>query len=100
MLVGCKPVDRFRAWTDNRNTSYFQEYVTRIEYPDVQTQTDLHILQTPLPLSIENPSELPTVEITLQEAITAALQSSDVLRNLGGSVVTAPQARRQNSMPP
>lgn len=93
VLVGCKPVDRFRAWTDNRNTSYFQEYVTRIEYPDVQADIDSHILQTPLPLSIENPSELPTVEITLQEAITAALQSSDVLRNLGGSVVTAPQGQ-------
>lgn len=92
-LSGCKPVDRFRAWTDNKNTSYFQEYITRIEYPDVRAEPDLHILQTPLPLSIENPSDLPTIEITLQEAITAALQTSDVLRNLGGTVVAAPQAQ-------
>jgi outer membrane protein TolC len=33
------------------------------------------------------------MELTLQEAIRASLQSSDVLRNLGGTVVAAPQAQ-------
>jgi outer membrane protein TolC len=92
-LSGCKPIDRFRGWKDARDTSYFQDYVTRIEYPDVQKCPETHILQSPLPLSIENPSELPTVEISLREAVTAALQSSDVLRNLGGTVVAAPQGQ-------
>ena len=43
-----------------------------------------------MPLSIQNPSELQTSDLTLQEAIRTALESSDILRNLGGSVVSAP----------
>lgn len=93
-LSGCKPTERFRAWKNDTNVSYFQDYVTQIEYPDVAVPLDPQLTSAPLPNSIENPSELPTYDLTLQEAITQALQSSDVLRNLGGSVVSTPQALR------
>ena len=89
-LSGCRPTERFRAWRDSSEVSYFQNYVTQIEYPDVNAPINLTASHSPLPLSEQNPSELPTLELTLQEAIRSALQSSDVLRNLGGSVVTAP----------
>ncbi|XZE46206.1 TolC family protein [Pirellulaceae bacterium SH467] len=92
-LAGCKPTERFRAWKDNSNVSYFQDYVTRIEYPDVAAPLDPQLVDAPLPLAIENPSDLPTYDLTLQDAIQQALQSSEVLRNLGGSVVDAPQAQ-------
>jgi hypothetical protein len=92
-LAGCKPTERFRAWRDTADVSYFQNFVTQIEFPDVQSSIEPTVAQSPLPLSIQNPSELPTFDLTLQEAIRTALQSSDVLRNLGGSVVVAPQGQ-------
>ena len=89
-VSGCRPTERFRAWRDNSEVSYFQNFVTQIEYPDVNVPISPIAAQSPMPLSIENPAELPTFELTLQEAIQASLQSSDVLRSLGGQVVTAP----------
>jgi hypothetical protein len=90
-IAGCAPVDRFRAWKDSSETSYYQNFVTQIEYPDVQTQPSQEALRTIDPLTLENPSELPSFDLTLQDAIRLSLESSDVLRNLGGSVVPAPQ---------
>ena len=89
-VSGCRPTERFRAWRDSSEVSYFQNFVTQIEYPDVNLPISPTTAQSPLPLSIENPAELPTFELTLQQAIHASLQSSDVLRSLGGQVVTAP----------
>lgn len=89
-VSGCRPTERFRAWRDSSEVSYFQNFVTQIEYPDVNLPISPTTAQSPMPLSIENPAELPTFELTLQQAIHASLQSSDVLRSLGGQVVTAP----------
>ncbi len=92
-LTGCRPTERFRAWRDSSDVSYFQNFVTQIEYPDVNAPIAPTVAQSPSPLSIENPSELPTFDLTLQDAIRASLQSSEVLRSLGGAVVTAPQGQ-------
>ncbi len=92
-LTGCRPTERFRAWRDSSDVSYFQNFVTQIEYPDVNAPIAPTVAQSPSPLSIENPSDLPTFDLTLQDAIRAALQSSEVLRSLGGAVVTAPQGQ-------
>ena len=92
-LSGCRPTERFRAWRDSSEVSYFQNFVTQIEYPDVNAPIAPTIAQSPLPLSVQNPSELPTFDLTLQEAIRASLSSSEVLRSLGGAVVTAPQGQ-------
>ena len=89
-VSGCRPTERFQAWRDSSEVSYFQNFVTQIEYPDVNVPISPMAARSPMPLSIENPAELPTFELTLQQAIHASLQSSDVLRSLGGQVVTAP----------
>ncbi len=67
--------------------------MTQIEHPDVIAPISPTVAQSPTPLSVQNPSELSTFDLTLQEAIRAALQSSEVLRSLGGAVVTAPQGQ-------
>lgn len=90
VINGCSPVSRFKAWKDNKDLSYYQNYATRIEYPDVKTEVAPEVISAPLPLTIQNPSELPTWDVTLNDAVRTALQSSDVLRNLGGTVVQAP----------
>ena len=89
-MTGCKPTERFRAWRDSSDVSYFQNYVTQIEYPDVNAPIAQTVLQSPTPLSVQNPSELQTFDLTLQDAIRAALQSSEVFRSLGGAVVEGP----------
>ena len=89
-LAGCKQTERFRAWRDSSDVSYFQNFVTQIEYPDVNAPIEPTVIQTPMPLAVQNPNELPTYDLTLQEAIRSALQSSDVFRNLGGNVVSTP----------
>lgn len=93
LLSGCAPVDRFRAWKDSSDVSYYQNFVTQVEFPDVRTPTQEQAVQTIDPLTLQNPSDLPTFDLTLQDAIRLALESSDVLRNLGGTVVPAPQGR-------
>lgn len=99
LLAGCKQTGRFQAWRDSSDVSYFQNFVTQIEYPDVNTPLEPSALQTTMPHALQNPSELPTFDLTLQEAIQTALQSSDILRNLGGSVVSAPQGQETQFNP-
>lgn len=99
LLTGCKQTSRFQAWRDSSDVSYFQNFVTQIEYPDVNSPLDPSALQTTMPHALQNPSELQTFDLTLQEAIQTALQSSDILRNLGGSVVSAPQAQETQFNP-
>lgn len=90
---GCSPVDRFKAWRDSKDISYFQNFVTQIEQPDVRETVSAPAVQTINPLALENPSDLPTFDLKLQDAIQMALQTSTILRNLGGTVVPAPQSR-------
>ncbi len=92
-LTGCRSTSRFQAWRDSSDVSYFQNFVTQIEYPDVNTPLEPTVVGSPTPLATQNPSELQTFDLTLQDAIRAALQSSEVLRSLGGAVVAAPQGQ-------
>jgi len=91
LLSGCHPVDRFHSWRDSKNVSYYQDFITRIEEPNIENCVDPQVSETVNPLAIENPADLPTLELRLQDAISMALQSSEVLRNIGGTVVSAPQ---------
>ncbi|MBU6236593.1 MAG: TolC family protein [Planctomycetes bacterium] len=91
LIAGCAPVDRFRAWRDSADTSYYQSFVTQIEFPDAASEPSQEAIQAIDPLTLQNPSELPSFDLSLQDAVRLALESSDVLRNLGGSVVPAPQ---------
>lgn len=91
--TGCSPVNRFKAWRDSKDVSYFQSYVTQIEQPNVPDTVPALATEAINPLALENPSDLPTYDLKLQEAIQMALQSSTVLRNLGGTVVPAPNSR-------
>jgi len=91
VLAGCAPAARFKAWKSESDLSYYQTRATSLEYPDVATHVQGEIQQAARPWSVENPAELPTWDLTLAEATQMALQSSEVLRSLGGAVVQAPQ---------
>ncbi len=91
--TGCAQVHKFH-FQEQAVPSYYKPVSTEIEYPNVKSFLMPEVVSTPAPLTIENPSELPARELELAEAIQMALQKSDILRNLGGSVVQAPAASR------
>jgi outer membrane protein TolC len=88
LASGCRgPIQRFEAWQESADKSYYQQFATQIEYPDVASCPQPGLDSTPMPLSVQNPSELPVWDLTFQEVLTSCLQSSQIFRDLGGSVV-------------
>ncbi|HBE71953.1 MAG TPA: TolC family protein, partial [Planctomycetaceae bacterium] len=86
--LGCTRVKDFKL-TDTWETtpSYHTPVATQIEYPNVASRRKTEAYAALRPLSLDNPADLPTLELTLDDAIRMALTRSDVLRGLGGSVV-------------
>lgn len=88
---GCsKNIRDFRLsndWSDA--PSYHSSVQTKIEYPNECSCLHPQAEHTPLPHSLENPSELPSVPMELNDAIQMALANGEIMRSLGGSVVAA-----------
>jgi outer membrane protein TolC len=98
--TGCSPTKQFRfdeTW--DSTPSYHTSLATQIEYPSVRSCLEPQVASAPPPLTIENPSELPTRELKLDEAIQIALSNSDILRTLGASVVQSQFALPTNFDP-
>ncbi len=86
--TGCSPVKKFRFGDSWESTpSYHTSLATQIEYPNVSSNLQPQVVNAPQPLTIQNPSELPSREIQLDEAIQIALGNSEIMRTLGASVV-------------
>ncbi|MHB9076971.1 MAG: TolC family protein [Pirellulaceae bacterium] len=67
-----------------------QALATQIEYPDVEATIDPDLAASTAPRTTENPGDQEAMNISLAEATRLAFASSNVIRNLGGSVVSAP----------
>ncbi|GAA5510344.1 hypothetical protein Rcae01_05852 [Novipirellula caenicola] len=92
--VGCSVFDRIKDGPHDTKASYHDDYAMRIEYPEVQqcaTAPSEAAKQATEPLALEDPSKIPTLELTLEQAIQLAVQQSPVLRSIGGTVVPNPQ---------
>ena len=63
---------------------------TQIEYPDVETTMHAEIAASNPPRATENPQDQQVLDLSLAEAMRMAMSGSELIRNLGGSVVTAP----------
>ncbi|TWU41407.1 Outer membrane efflux protein [Novipirellula aureliae] len=91
---GCGIFDRIKPGPHDTVASYHDDYALRIEYPEVKTCStapSLAAQQTMEPMTLEDPSKIPALELSLDEAIRLAVQQSPVLRSIGGAIVTAPQ---------
>lgn len=67
-------------------TSYHDNYGLRIEYPQIsecETPVSLKAQQAVRPLTLEDPADLPAIDMTLQEAVNLAMTNSPVLRTVG-----------------
>lgn len=91
--AGCAKVHRFH-FQESAVPSYYNTVSTQIEYPNVKSCLEDKVVTTPAPLTLENPADLQTRDIRLEEVIQIALQNSDILRSLGGTVVQAPAGVR------
>lgn len=89
-LPGCTS-QKFN-FTTKPSASYYQNFATRTEYPDVNSHLDPQVTGVQVPHSFQNPSELPSWELSLPEAIQYAMTNSTILRSTGASVVQAPNA--------
>ncbi|NNE00292.1 MAG: TolC family protein, partial [Pirellulaceae bacterium] len=95
MTAGCGVLEKITPTPIESTPSYHDNHGLRIEYPQVHaaaTEPAVQAVAASEPLVLQDPSELPTMELTLQEAVQLAVQQSPVLRTIGGTVVTAPQA--------
>lgn len=90
VLPGCMS-QKFN-FTTKPSASYYQNFATGIEYPDVSSHLDPQVADVQVPHSFQNPSELPSWELSLPEAIQFAMTNSTILRSTGASVVQAPNA--------
>ncbi len=89
VTTGCAKIHRFH-FKEPTSPSYYKPVATEIEYPGVRSCLVPEVVSTPAPLAMENPADIATRDIRLDEVITLALQNSEILRSLGGAIVQAP----------
>jgi len=89
-LPGCT-TQKFQFAT-KPSASYYQNFATKTEYPDVSSHLDPTVTGVQVPHAFQNPAELPTWDLALPEAVQLAMTNSSILRQAGGSVVQAPNA--------
>lgn len=87
-LGGCGLLRKCPPGPHDTTASYHDNYGLQIEYPDVvqcATPPSLAAHQTTAPLALEDPSQLPVLELSLQQAVNMALEQSPVLRSVGAT---------------
>jgi hypothetical protein len=78
---------------------HFKDRLLDIEYPDVETPSDLSTQETQAPFSLSANQPRDFRPITLQEAVQTALSHSTVLRDVGGLVLNSPDSLRTRMGP-
>lgn len=74
-------------------TSYHDTVGMQISYPDVRdcaNEVTAAARTSVSPLVAEDPSKIPTFDLTLADAVQMAMRQSPVVRELGGTLVTQP----------
>ena len=90
LASGCAPQQPFYC-RENGNLSHYLGVATEIEYPDTQESPSCEITNTLAPLTLKNTDNYQIWDLTLTEAVQITLQRSQVMRQLGGRIVsTAP----------
>lgn len=81
---------------DNR---HYQNVAKQIEIPDSPTPSDDQIAGTPQPMSLVQQDSQDYLELTLEETIHLALANSQILRDLGGTLLRTPDASKSRFDP-
>src|SRR4051812_38468247 len=90
LAPGCAPQQPFYC-RETGNLSHYLGVATEIEYPDNQESISSEIQNTLPPLTLKNTDNYQIWDLTLTEATQITLCRSQVMRQLGGRIVsTAP----------
>ena len=91
LTPGCAPQQPFYCREDG-DLSHYVGVATDIEYPDVQESPTCEIANTLPPLTLKNTDNYQIWDLSLNEAVQITLCRSQVMRQLGGRIVsTAPE---------
>jgi outer membrane protein TolC len=88
--TGCGPSRPFYFFEDG-DLSHYVGVATDIEYPDVETCSLAEVDGALPPLTLENAEVNEMWDLSLEEAVRITLTNSRVMRELRGTVQTAPQ---------
>ncbi|TWU61704.1 Outer membrane efflux protein [Crateriforma conspicua] len=94
-IGGCGVFRHLPDGPHDTKTSYHDNSALRIEYPEVAqcaTPTSQAARAASAPVTLEDPSKIPALEMTLDEAIRRAISQSPVLRRTGTNAVVSPQS--------
>jgi outer membrane protein TolC len=90
LASGCAPQQPFYCREDG-NLSHYLGVPTEIEYPDTETSPSCEVQNTLPPLTLKNTDNYTIWDLTLTECVQITLCRSQVMRQLGGRIVsTAP----------
>ncbi len=87
-IAGCSIARLIPDGKHDTKKSYYVDHGLSIQYPEVtqcETPTLLKAQQTTVPLTMQDPADLPTLDLSLQEAVNLAVTLSPVLRTVGAS---------------
>ncbi len=90
-LVGCQVWDHLDPGPHDTTASYHDKVGLSIEYPEVAectTPVTLAAESTSAPHALEDPSKLPALELSLEQAVQMAMRNSPVIRSIGASVIS------------
>lgn len=91
LTAGCALRNRAEVDFGQADVGYSQQYATAIEYPDAENPALGDLAQTAPPLTLAASKPPPFRNVTLQEAISTALSTSAVLRDVHGLVLSQPE---------
>lgn len=91
-LCGCLARQSPELGLAEADLRHFRTLATQVEYPDVHVPSQSGELVGGAPITIEQFGEMAYWPLGLQEAVQIGLSNSQVLRDLGGLVVSSPQS--------
>ena len=71
---------------------HYQSLATAVEYPDVAVESDPTVKYAARPTTLRTEEEKDFWDLSLQEVVELTLQNSEVIREIGGRVVSTPGA--------
>ncbi|MEQ8789682.1 MAG: TolC family protein [Pirellulaceae bacterium] len=88
---GCRWRDTGGMYGGDPDLAYFRSVATAIDVPDVPSDTS-GVLSTAPPLTLSDDAPIDYWDLSLQECVQMALTNSQVMRDLGGLVLQAPES--------